>query len=828
MRTKKILALFLATLMVIASLGSSALAKAEGVGKSYVEIIEDEAKVWELVPGAKTTVVLKIKATSAYINTPTITVKAVEDGTLFSISKPKIYSDTVPTGVYAINTHGTTYLEFDISTKDNATIKGYSFNITFGFEDAFTGETVTDTITMNARVTKEKSPAQLSISNVRYNEDAAAIGNSFDVTFDVKNEGELAALNTYLTMNYGETGIVAGYSAWDVKVGDLLAGQSKSVTLTMKVLPTATEGLKYLSAAFRYKDASGKEDKSEKGLHITVKKTSTQASKDAKLIVNSSVVNNEVAAGKEHSLLGEINNIGKTKAQNVEVSIIAGTGVSSGIISMSDTPILVLADIEADGSKQFKLPIMVTDSAAAGLTELTVQVSYTDSEGNVKSAVAPFYLTVIKTETAVDDGEVVISNVSQYPSEPLVGQKVTVTFEVENRSSKAITAVKVGGDNLSSAGFEPYTALADQEIGTIEAKSKKLVSLDFKVGANIAEGMNTLTLSCEYKDTSGNKQKKSTDVYILNVVNDSNSKPRVIVSDFTKDSEELKAGSTFNFTYILKNTHASKAAKNIKVTITQAENVFSATQGTNSFFIDRIDAGEEVERSIELKVKADVTTAAYELEIKVEYEYDGMSKLDQDNGGVTESNKVKLQAVENLRPSVQNLNVGMYGELPMVNASTLLNFEFINMGKSPLNNVRFSLEGDFILETGASFFHGTVTPGMPEYIEMSVMPTMAGMCSGTLLMTFEDSNGDEVVMRHEFSNINVMEQMSFEDWNNGMDPGFPVFEETPQAVKKDILPVWVFVLIQVGVLAIFIPVIRLIIIKVHIIRLRKKEELSNY
>ena len=58
---------------------------------------------------------------------------------------------------------------------------------------------------------------------------------------------------------------------------------------------------------------------------------------------------------------------------------------------------------------------------------------------------------------------------------------------------------------------------------------------------------------------------------------------------------ELKAGGTFTFRYTLKNTHATKAAKNIKITLEQVEGVFSPTEGSNIFYIDQILAGRFTE-----------------------------------------------------------------------------------------------------------------------------------------------------------------------------------------------------------------------------------------
>ncbi len=832
MNMKKILTFLLVLAITIVRFGDVAVANAEQTTKTYVEILDPSAKEWVVTPGVTTSVAIPVKASISYIYNPTIEVLTTDENSPFTFTAPKLTTDALPLGAFAIETDKTTYINFDIITRENAKIGKYPVNVELTFtaqvlleDGSIESRDITQKLTIIAKIAKEKTPAQLVIKNLDYNEDSAAIGNNVDVTFDVYNAGEITALNSYVVIDYGETNIIAGYANDNIKIGDLKPGESKKISLSMKILTTATEGIKSLKAGFSYKDPDGVEYNTSKNMLITVKKTSTQASEKAKLVISSTSSHNEVNAGNEYKLKGLVKNVGMEKATNVEVSIQAGTGVATGIIPNFDTQVIELDDVGAGKYTEFDIPLLVTETAVAGLSELTIQVSYTDNEGNSKSTVAPFYITVIKPEDKVDNSDIIITNVAQSPSTPLVGEQVTITFDVENRGSKSVTNVSVGGEGLETTGFEPLSAQTYKNIGTIEAGSKKSVSMSFKVSPNANEGLNAMTIGCKYTDANESKQSITTSIYILNVVNDSNSKPKIIVSDFSKDTDQLEAGTIFNFTYTLKNTHATKAAKNIKVTVSQVEDIFSATQGTNTAYIDRIDAGEEVQNSIEMRVKSDVKTGAYELEIKVEYEYDNMSKTDSEAGGVTETSKLKLRAIEKIRLNIQNLFVGLYGEMPYVNQSSSLSFEFINMGKSQLDNVSFSLEGDFALESGASVYFGSIQPGSPEYVELMVMPTMAGMCGGTLIVSFEDSNGEPVEYRHEFSDINVGEFMTPGDMGDGyIDPGIPSFNEGETEAKKDIMPVWLFVLIQLAILAIFIPVVRIIIINCYKKKLRKREE----
>ena len=51
----------------------------------------------------------------------------------------------------------------------------------------------------------------------------------------------------------------------------------------------------------------------------------------------------------------------------------------------------------------------------------------------------------------------------------------------------------------------------------------------------------------------------------------------------------VDAGKEFDFKYTLKNTHTSKAAKNIKITVEQADGVFIPVAGSNIFYIESIE-----------------------------------------------------------------------------------------------------------------------------------------------------------------------------------------------------------------------------------------------
>ena len=288
-------------------------------------------------------------------------------------------------------------------------------------------------------------------------------------------------------------------------------------------------------------------------------------------------------------------------------------------------------------------------------------------------------------------------------------------------------------------------------------------------------------------------------------------RPKLIVSDYGTDSDMLRAGESFNFNFTLKNTHTSKDAKNIKITLTQADGVFEPSQGTNIFYLEEIKPGETATLDINLKTRPDAVTGDYPILLRVEYEYDDMSEADKEKGGVSEENTIKLRAIENYRPVIENIAIDSWAGVNAYEAVDL-NFEFYNMGKSTLGNVFVTIDGDFTLANNSNMSYvGAVQGYSSEYVTISVVPQIGGDASGTLTVHFEDSNGDEVTISQDFTqyvNDNSGADPGFDPgFDPGIDPGFdpnfdPNEDPTGETGKKILgLPVWLFIIICVVVVA---------------------------
>ncbi len=524
----------------------------------------------------------------------------------------------------------------------------------------------------------------------------------------------------------------------------------------------------------------------------------------AELAINDLRVVGTMKPGGEATISFNVTNTGEITAKNVRLS----AEYSSGMLIPDYTDYTrKLGDLKQKESAKVSLKVKVMENVAQSIVLLPLNISYKDIDGEsyVADSNNVLYLDVDvpKQETEeFENGTLLVNGVKQSPSRPKAGETVSLTFHMENTGEKDYTDTKLYINYVSDTGFEPVSAEPYQYVGTIKAGEKKTVTIQAIAGKEIAEGMNTLTIDYTYKD--GHKQESSEQVtlYVLNVqkAEDSGSlsKPKLMVSEFAASKEVVKSGEEFDFTFNVYNTHGETAAKNIKITVTSE--MFSVTKGSNSFFIREIMPGQSEEITINLKASAAAMTGSYPVNIQMEYEYDGMPVTEANAGGVEVTETKMLLIKENLRVSVENAAVGGW-DMPYVDQTTQLAFSIYNMGKSVLNNVYFTVEGDFAVANGSSYYYGSLQPGYPDYVEMDIIPLVAGDATGTLTVHMEDSNGDEVTYETEITGF-IMEM---ETGNMGFeDPGFDFPVDVPPMEEPQKEPLVSWPVLIVGLVAVFL------------------------
>lgn len=542
----------------------------------------------------------------------------------------------------------------------------------------------------------------------------------------------------------------------------------------------------------------------------------------------------DMKVGDSTNVTYSLGNIGDGKAYDVVITY-DGFG-DDGLLPGHNSTTKKIDSFSPDTEKSYTFPIKVSKNAVTGAKKLSISVSYKKTKDAAESVTETesFYVQVEgkakEADAPVKAPRLLISNVVQSPAKPLAGKEMTLSFDVKNIGNKNAKSVTLTPVNLSNSTFILIDENPSIYMKNISADQTKTVTMHLKVAKDVESGVNALEFATNFKDIDGASFTDTFKLYINNVKGKAKEKedntsgvPKLIIDRYATGGDNVTAGKGFTFSFDVKNTHKKLSANNIKVTITSDDaGTFSVAKGSNSFYISAIKAGQSFHKEIPLKVKADSVTKSYPLKVEFEYEYAGMQKpKDTLTSGLTVSETLSIQVVEDSRPALTNVLPGAYGEL--VNGEmNSVTFDFTNRGKSPLYNVEASITGDF-QPTQESYFIGTVEAGTGSNYEMEITPMIEGTGTGVMTITYEDSNGEPGKIEQEFTG-DIMPSMAmpddggFVDGDMGMDGDMG--EDT---AKKALVSVPVFVVIQIVLFVLAIIITRKVVIK----RWRKRKMLEE-
>ncbi|MBE5933250.1 MAG: hypothetical protein E7263_07505 [Lachnospiraceae bacterium] len=210
--------------------------------------------------------------------------------------------------------------------------------------------------------------------------------------------------------------------------------------------------------------------------------------------------------------------------------------------------------------------------------------------------------------------------------------------------------------------------------------------------------------------------------------------PRLIITGFTTDKDEVKSGDTFEMTISIQNVSKKSDISNIKVTLSTANNEIVPASGSNTMYIEKIAKEEIYELKVTMKAGADLSSKPYVMDVKFSYE-------DRYGSPIEDATTLIVPVVQNQRVSVGSLDV--QSQAIMEGDETDVSFTVNNQGRGEIFNVNAKIVGDGIEATDA--FVGNVASGGTGYVDITVTATDYTAATGTVqaVVTFEDSVGNE-------------------------------------------------------------------------------------
>ena len=383
------------------------------------------------------------------------------------------------------------------------------------------------------------------------------------------------------------------------------------------------------------------------------------------------------------------------------------------------------------------------------------------------------------------------------------GETKTITVYIQNAGT---TAMRDPILTLKSSGSLLIMGSQDYMLDDIRAGRDTAVTVTVKAPNKIESQMQTIDASLSFYYDNGTQLtggSASGSVNVLSTVTKdtkdeetiASPTPIVILSKYNYGGSSVAAGSSTNLSFSFTNTSKTIKIENVMVTVTGGQDLM-LNGSTNTFYFESVAASGSKTVTVPMKAAQLISASAQDVKIDVTYEY--VDQNARKSGNATLSLSVPLYQPDRFELSEPKTSYTGY-----VGEETSLTIDYVNKGKSAINNVEATISGDIDSPTPYQRV-GTIDGGKNGTIAFAVTPQLEGENQVKIVITYEDSNGNTKERVFEAT----VEAMAYEPTDPGMDdPG--MIDPEPASTFP-----WKYVIISV---------VAALIVLLIVLRIRKKK-----
>lgn len=383
------------------------------------------------------------------------------------------------------------------------------------------------------------------------------------------------------------------------------------------------------------------------------------------------------------------------------------------------------------------------------------------------------------------------------------GETKTITVYIQNAGT---TAMRDPILTLKSSGSLLIMGSQDYMLDDIRAGRDTAVTVTVKAPDKIESQMQTIDASLSFYYDNGTQLtggSASGSVNVLSTVTKdtkdeetiASPTPIVILSKYNYGGSSVAAGSSTNLSFSFTNTSKTIKIENVMVTVTGGQDLM-LNGSTNTFYFESVAASGSKTVTVPMKAAQLISASAQDVKIDVTYEY--VDQNARKSGNATLSLSVPLYQPDRFELSEPKTSYTGY-----VGEETSLTIDYVNKGKSAINNVEATISGDIDSPTPYQRV-GTIDGGKNGTIAFAVTPQLEGENQVKIVITYEDSNGNTKERVFEAT----VEAMAYEPTDPGMDDPGMIDPEPAHTFP------WKYVIITV---------VAALIVLLIVLRIRKKK-----
>lgn len=538
----------------------------------------------------------------------------------------------------------------------------------------------------------------------------------------------------------------------------------------------------------------------------------TVKSKTSGPAINLTEIKNDktnVMPGTQFSLSMDMENNSSQNAKDVKISL---DGLKNDEINLANsTAETYFSEIRAGSTKKLSFDFIAASKIKTGAYPINFKVSYKDNKDGEEKTYEKSFIYHVKVggnekQKALLELTDIISPVKNIN----VGEQANISLKLKNIGGTDIKNIKVTAVTDTEGAVVPKSSSVIMTPILKVSESKDLL-FSFAPTSKSKTQNYAIKFQVEYENGNFNEDKAEIETFeqyaSLNINNPEEetsdkpqSKPKMIVSNYSTNPLIVTAGSEFDLNLVFKNTHKTKRAENTKVSLTideaatstneQKGNVFTPVNGSTTFFIGDIAPEASVSKKLRLYTVPTALPKNYSVTVDFEYE-------DQKHNEIKSSEKIgiNVKQMANLSTSEINIPQEVY-----VNQPTSITFDFYNTGKVNLNNLLIKIEGDGFDAKQSSTYYGKVNTSTSDTYEGNFTPLETGEKTGKIIISYEDDAGEVKTQEKDF--VIIVKEPEPEPENNDMLNNFQEEKKGVNWIKISIWSAVIIILILIAVIVI--------------------------
>ena len=607
-------------------------------------------------------------------------------------------------------------------------------------------------------------------------------GGTITISFNLKNTG-YQAKNVVITPEFPAENnpFIVDSLTQSQTIARINGNSTENIKMKFSISQNALAGNYPIKLNIKYKNAYDYEGSFNETIYVKVRSKSTQP----RIIIKEIYTNpKEISPGNSVKLTMLLENKGSIDAKDLSITL-EGLKSSEGFYVGNGSNTKHLNKISGNSTSAISFDLKAANNIKRGSHEIGVKLSYKDTQKNALDDSQNIYLNVSGKSNI--NSNILIDKLN-YPTAGIrPGNDFVLSFDLVNKGKLDASNIVIKTESGDPA-VVPKTA-SIKKVNLLESGKSQKMTFVFTPTKEAQTRNYPINISIEYEDelNQGSENKylitQYVGIYVDNPstegeTEDPKGKPKLIIDKYDFEPSLVKAGENFTMNLSFFNTNSRKTVSNIKIFLASDEksdpespsagsNIFTPVDSSNTFYIDSIPPKGRIEKTITLSTVPDAQAKTYTITANFEYE--------DDKG--EEYTAIELIGIPVIQQSKIEIGELLVPPEAYIGDPTPISVEFYNTGKVTLYNMMVKLEGDFSMEN-ANYYVGNFESGGTEYFEAMVIPEEPGEHTGTIVFTYEDSTGEIVEHREEFT-LNVVEAPPMDEFPDDMP-----MEDEPKGIKK--------------------------------------------